>query len=256
MKSLKGKILVIPDIHQRIDGFAQPILDREEAACDHIVFLGDFFDCFKAGEDGYVSFKKTCLWVNETYERLGKKAIWLIGNHDCAYVSGFYRKPAAHWCSGVTISKRNQFKKYINPDWLRSLELCVWANGWLLSHAGLQYDHFRPLISEKANVEELYTKWENEKVTFHADPHHWIWDVGRCRGGMSRVGSPIWCDASEFVPIPEIKQIVGHTSAWDKPRSKGNNFCIDCMQTWYAVVEENGLIFKNVLDGESIIHTF
>lgn len=256
MKNLEGRILIIPDIHQRIEGFAQPILDHELGACDHVVFLGDMFDCFKPGENGYVSFQKTCEWVNKTFQELGKKATWLLGNHDCAYVSGYYNKHTNHWCSGVTRSKENQFGKYIDPRWLLNLELCVIVNGWHVSHAGFQYDHFNPHFSVEDNVTRLYNKWELEKVTFHADPHHWIWAVGACRGGLDRVGSPIWCDWNqEFVDLDEIKQIVGHTSKYDPPRRNGKSWCIDCMQTWYAISTPESLIFKNILDGEAIIHT-
>lgn len=260
MKDLKGRVLIIPDVHQR-SIFAEHALENEEY--DHVVFLGDMFDCFGAGENGYLSFKGACIWVNNTFERLRGKATWLIGNHDCAYISGLQNKHkgpygffSQHWCSGVTKSKEGQFRRYIDHEWVKNLELCVKANGWYLSHAGFQYEHFKPFYSVEDNIERLYNQWEEEKSTFHLDPWHWIWDVGRCRGGPCKIGSPIWCDWDrEFVDLEEIKQIVGHTTSWGKPRKLNRSWCLDCMQTWYAISTPESLVFKNIFDGEAIIHT-
>ena len=82
-------------------------------------------------------------------------------------------------------------------------------------------------------------------MSFQHQPWHWIWDVGRCRGGHAIVGSPVWLDwHGEFVAIDNIQQVVGHTSDTEKvikryQNGEGlNNYCIDFMQQGYMIWED------------------
>ena len=59
---------------------------------------------------------------------------------------------------------------------------------------------------------------------------HWIWGVGRARGGSHPCGGLLWCDVHEFVPIPGINQIFGHTPGNLGTVKEGRdslNICLD-----------------------------
>lgn len=212
------------------------------------MFLGDYFDCFEdIDNDCYFSVKNVCKWLNETSEELGDKAIWLIGNHDVSYRASYLpntynvRKNSFFNCSGWTKSKASDINKYLNPDFWDRTELCCVANGYVLSHAGFHYNHFQPLSSEMDNIERLYEEWEATKNIFFDRAFHWIWDIGGVRGGNEDVGSPVWLDWNcEFVDMPGIPQIVGHTNSYVH-RQRGNSYCIDAYRSTYCVLEPGKL---------------
>lgn len=247
MKNLnKGKILIIPDIHQNI-GFVDTILLKEKD-WNKIVFLGDYFDSIEtpSSDNKIYSFKNTCKWINKKYLEFGEKAIWLLGNHDCSYFATHLDFTFKHYnpqlnyyyCSGWTKSKASTFNKIINPKWIKQVELCCQVGNYICSHAGFHYNHFKPFKSEIDNIKELYNKWENDKSSFKHIVPHWIYYVGLCRGGFHDVGSPIWLDWNqEFQPIDNINQIVGHTSNNILHKAKSNNYCIDIMQKKYAIYD-------------------
>lgn len=261
-KITKDKVLILGDIHQDI-GYANRCLELE-SDFDRVVFLGDFFDTFKT-PDGAIIYgvTQTCVWINEKFEELGDKAVWLCGNHDCAYLASYtkdYTKTKQspyYYCSGWSKNKAKYFNKTINPEWINSLELCVQlGKNTVASHAGFHYRMFQPYTSEINNINEYYGRWEREKHIFHHEPWHWIWDVGRCRGGMAIVGSPVWLDWNqEFVPLDNVSQVVGHTTMKELSlRVKQNgqnlkNWCIDHMQQVYGVWEDENFVVKN-LKGE------
>ena len=248
MKKLKGKILIIPDIHQCI-GFANKALELVDF--DHVVFLGDYFDCFEIPDNvWHYSMERTCEWLNKTKERLGDRAVWLLGNHDLAYMATYRHKRIPdkntfYSCSGYTRSKAKVINKRLEPNFFAGLELCCEANGWVCVHAGFHYDHFKPFMSERENILALYESWERDKMVFHQAPWHWIHFVGRCRGGINDIGSPIWLDwDAEFAPVENIKQIVGHTNYWNNDlaniKSRGENYCVDKHRSLCILLRENG----------------
>jgi len=259
MKLLTGKILIIADIHQNI-GYAESCLQLE-SDFDYVVFLGDYFDTF-LNPDGKTIYgiKDTCLWLNETYNKLGDRAVWLVGNHDIAYIATYNKNPtntrpsSFYNCSGWTRSKATEFNKNINKNWFDSLELSVNCNGYIASHAGFNYQHFKPYISEIDNIHDLYNNWEIDKETFmHKPTYHWIWYVGLCRGGDMSVGSPVWLDwNNEFTPIDNISQIVGHTTTYStdircKVGVNGlKNYCIDNMQQTYSIINNSEVKVKTI----------
>jgi len=252
MKTLKAsKILIIPDIHQNLK-FADECLKED---FDYVIFMGDYFDCFeRADNEEYFSVKYTCDWLNTKYKELKDKAIWLVGNHDVAYLASYIpstwkiNKNSFYNCSGWTRSKASDFNKYISKEWIDNLELCCYANGYILSHAGFNYNQFKkPFDSIMTNINFLYDEWEKDKSDFMHKPFHWIWDIGECRGGYNKSGSPVWQDWNcEFSQMPSIKQIVGHTNG-ETVKQKGEDYCIDCYRTTYAIIDENeNIIFKTL----------
>ena len=259
-KIISGKVLILTDIHQAVGGYAEHILARE-TDWDHIILNGDYLDTFRT-PDGATTYgvSATTEWLNEKFEEWGKRASWHIGNHDVAYLASYNKDymqrpdPKGYCCSGWSGRKAKYFNKGINPEWIDSLDLCTQlGDSTIVSHAGFHYDHFIPVLSELDNIERLRAQWKQDQHTFMHDPCHWIWAVGRCRGGYANVGSPVWLDWNdEFVPIDTVQQIVGHTSQQESAlRVKLNgiglkNWCIDCMQKTYAIWEDGELTVKDI----------
>jgi len=251
----KGKVLLIPDFHQSL-GFIEAILHKEKDY-DYIVMMGDVIDTYHDIDNQiYFSVKEVCKWINKTLDN--DKFIWLIGNHDLTYMASYTTKnyPSNtnnYYCSGWTRSKAKYFNKYIDSKWFNKLELCCKVGEYIISHAGFHFHHFLPHITEFDNIQKLYDKWETEKIDFRNKSHHWMYNVGYCRGGYDKVGSPIWLDWNqEFTPLDEIQQIVGHTHIkhYDtrlKRNSIGlNNYCIDCNQKMYSVWNNGKLSFNEI----------
>jgi hypothetical protein len=248
MKHIQNKkVLVIADVHQCL-GYVNRVLELEQD-WEHIVLLGDYFDCQEPPDNiNYFTVYNTCAWINQKYHEWGEHATWLTGNHDVALLATFTKsrysppKNTFYYCSGYTRSKAHDFNRVIDENWVKNLELCCRVGDYYLSHAGFQYEHFIPYISVEDNIDRLYNKWEQDKGSFYHYPYHWIWDVGTCRGGNAAKGSVVWCDwRHEFCPIPEIKQIVGHTSSIKKEiREKDGNYCIDNYRQTYAVIRADG----------------
>lgn len=255
MKRLtEGKVLIIGDVHQCI-GYVNAIL-RKEDWFDRCVFLSDWFDTFRPIDNQITySVKETCNWINSKLD--DDRFIWLLANHDLAYLASYTPKlipPKGSYysCSGWTRNKAKDFNRTINPEWFKKIELCCQVGDWVCSHAGFHYDKFLPYMSEMGNIERLYNEWEKDKMIFHHKPWHWIGEVGSCRGGMDKVGSPCWLDFfSEFVPLDETSQLVGHTASDFNPVCKKNpigleNWCLDRNQTIYAVWQNGKLEIKEV----------
>jgi predicted phosphodiesterase len=258
MKKLEGKIVIIPDIHQCL-GFANRVLEAQPDA-EHYVFLGDYIDCFERPDNKeYFSVRWTCDWLNNKFNELGNRATWLLGNHDLAYLATY--KPYTYQlhnpdgkfycCSGWTKNKASTFNQYIDPEFVKSLELCVEAGGFVCSHAGFHHSHFQPLSSEIDNIRRLSKEWRNTGLSFRIRPFHWIGQVGSCRGGIDDFSSPVWLDwDGEFEPLDSVRQIVGHTNG-ENVRSKilKNNkkdYCIDAYRSVYAILNESSIKFYNI----------
>jgi hypothetical protein len=251
-------VIVIPDIHQCLH-FAEKILQRHPHA-DRYIFLGDYFDCLEEIDNkNYFSMSNTCEWLNSQYRKLGPRATWLIGNHDLSYISTYIplsarvdkRMAEFYACSGWTASKASVFNKYIDPEFVSSLQICAFSENFVCSHAGFHAYHFMPYLSEFENIKRIHEKWEQEKSFFSKEAYHWIGQVGKCRGGNYEIGSPVWLDWDhEFKPLHRVRQIVGHTDG-NSVRSKIHqpeelDYCIDSHRSSYAVLFNGSVKFYSV----------
>ena len=255
-KITEGKVVVAPDSHQNLK-FLNTIIENEEPF-DHLVNLSDHFDTFEPIDNViHFSVGNVCEWINEKLK--DDRFIWLASNHDCSYLASYTKdytktKPNPYYnCSGWTRNKAKSINKNINPEYWNKMELCVQlGDSVIVSHAGFHYYMFKPYMSELDNIKHLYDEWERDKHTFKYEPWHWIWDVGRCRGGTALVGGVLWLDwDQEFVPLDHIRQILGHSTDPNGARCKKNgigleNWCIDGMQTCYATWENGKLEIKYI----------
>lgn len=262
MKHIKqGRVIVIGDLHQCLM-YPQTILEREEH-WDHVVFLGDYLDTgMPITNHVYHSPRNTVEWLSEFRKTHGDNVTFLAGNHDVSYLSTWQRvgvthRESSYTCSGWTRSKAKQFNHYADPEWVDSLELCIRLGDWVCVHAGFQYPHFKPFMSEWDNIEELHARWEEDRLQIRPSGRyglggHFIGMVSPCRGGSDDNSSPVWVDfIEEFAPVEGLKQIVGHTGRPPQPIWRGpDNICIDGMQQYYAVWQDNQVTIKHAYTGE------
>ena len=237
------KILVIPDIHQKISK-ANLILQRE--SFDKVVFLGDYFD----GIGNINSIKETCDWLKETYYRLGDKAIWLIGNHDISYFEEVTkgRQFARRWfekvycCSGYSRNKAKIVVRVDMKDFFYNLKILHYEEGFLFSHAGIHPSKLKPFISLEDNFKTYKEEWEDVKPHLHFKKTR-LYDIGELRGGNKPYGDILWLDWSNFEHIDGLPQIVGHTGD-SHVRKNGDSYCIDCHLDFYGMVDDGKFSIK------------
>lgn len=233
--------LVIPDIHNDC-ATADAIMAAEEY--DDVVLLGDYFDdFFDKPEDA----ERAARWLVESLEH--KDRIHLVGNHDLAYMSD----SPAFKCSGWTPAKHEAVRK-VDIPWGRMRMWC-WTNGWLCTHAGLTLDFFRQIRANEVDGVEvtLAKSWPGMEAAIGDDSPHPFFQAGASRRGNADVGGLLWCDyGDEFVDVPGVRQIFGHTRRGDVRHGStvdAEHYCIDTGLANYALVNEHGVRVKAVRPG-------
>ena len=209
--------LVVGDLH----GQHEIAMKAIKLANDNnwqLVFIGDYMDSFSRSIDDQVQT------VRVVRDAIGTGlAIGLLGNHELSYMYPFMR------CGGYNSVKQIYMNNFI-ADFNTMFKPYYWADGFLISHAGVSL--------------ELLELLEIDLATYLESVNHF--QIGYSRGGNVTTGGLYWCDWEyEFVPIPGISQVVGHT------RQKGGviaekegNYCIDVLEDSdrkYGLLLDNGM---------------
>ncbi len=253
MQCQSGRCLLIPDVHQNT-AWVERILAAEDVTPkrpDLIVFLGDYFDAHRHAKDR-TSLASTCEWLNSTRNRLGIRAVFLLGNHDVQYLEA---KPACdrhrtprhlrYKCgSAYSHSAAKRIAHDLSPDFWNDARLFVYVNGWLLSHAGVARSFWPDTSDLQTSLDSLELEASRAISTTHAilAPPHPLLQAGRVRGGDASVGGITWLDwDEEFVDVLPIPQIVGHTGSKSGARQKGRSWCIDGQQSSYGILTSTAL---------------
>lgn len=165
------------------------------------VFLGDLLDSFTC----HVGRQIYCLdLVLDSVEN--GESILIAGNHEMSYLypdfqrcSGYNPATAAH-----LMSRRERL--------MNAMRSCVWfeEHRVLVTHAGVDSRVWETEIASRLSEHKGVSDILDEAMR---DVGGWFYAVGRRRGGFAPVGGPLWCDwSSEFTPIPDVRQVVGHTA--------------------------------------------
>lgn len=232
------KTLIIPDIHTK-HSIAESIITYEKP--DKTIFLGDYFD----------EFGETHEMVNNAAIRLKNSLqkndrIHLIGNHDLNYMSENRNLK----CSGFEYSKFNIIKSH-NLQWYK-MKLFCWVNDWLCTHAGFSNILYN-MISNDLSVNDTLNLSVDDLQNIDDESFQFKFiNAGISRGGSESTGGIIWCDYDEFIDIPGIKQIFGHTRDQKvrrvKNKDSSEHICLDTVLKDYAVYEDETMIVKSVQD--------
>jgi hypothetical protein len=235
------KHFIIPDIHENIS-WANSVLSLMKDV-DRAVMIGDYFHQFEQDRTDEV-----CVWLKNNMDR--KDVDFLIGNHDQAHID--YQLGSRRICSGWTFSKQVVFNAYFFDarKLLQRLALERWIDipncaPILVTHAGVSADLLQG--EEWNSPEELRAVISEYLQGAHSAmdagrEHPWLAAGGRrSRIRTDEIGGVTWGDWRDFKPVAGIVQICGHT-ADNVPRWNNGNWCIDCGQTMFAVVHEDGEI--------------
>ena len=232
--------LIVPDIHDKIKR-ANQIIQREPH--DRLLLLGDYFDDVNTGmTDAADTAKQVNEWLN------APNTTCLLGNHDMAY--GWGRENRRFLCPGYDAVKWITINAIIPTRNWRMFRLHAWLESsegpWLVTHAGFYPAWLAdvPPESYRSRIDKLCADaWDS---LLHGK-HHFLLGRGNSRWGDQEIGGLNWMDWGEFIPIPGLNQLLGHTPAakvrWKKaPKSK--NVCLDTHLKHYAIFEDGRLEIK------------
>jgi hypothetical protein len=233
----------IPDVHNKWR-VVERILARHTERPLHVIMAGDYFDNF---DDTMDDVEAVGHWLGTTIRRgvMDETVIWtrLLGNHDIPYIYPHLNK--SHWCPGYTPRKALAVAETRIHHHPQAFKLHTWVGPWLLTHAGVSARLFTDcykcpptLVPDRGRLTEMLT---GDEAILHSDRIYSekliLMDAG-WRMEERRIGGVTWCDwDEEFRPLPDIKQLVGHTPGRE-PRYKVNSICGDTHLRYYAIYNE------------------
>lgn len=205
----KMKTLIIGDLHGNLEVLEHALSQR---TTDRVVFVGDYLDSFnRSVEDQVLVLSKVLKAVRNNPERFTA----LVGNHELSYMNPTMK------CSGWNF-KTDDIVSNMLPAMEALLEDSTYVGEFLVTHAGVNAGLLEELdmnLGEYLNNEDYY-------------------QIGKARGGFFKYGGLFWNDFNmEFEPIPNVKQIMGHTHyrlmEGDTLKFKGSadrmSFNVDCI---------------------------
>ena len=209
-----NRTLFIGDLHGKYEIVEAALASDYEK----IVFMGDYVDSFsKTPQDQLKTLDLVLGAIKENPERV----TGLLGNHELSYI---FR---AMQCSGWN----EDMQEEINKRDLRALKDYTWVGKYLASHAGVS----NRLVKHMAKGLDEYLERED------------FFQIGRARGGWSKVGGLFWNDwFQEFDPLEDTPQIVGHSGYRIYTKNKGilekdGSFNVDCLDhvKEFLVIEDD-----------------
>ena len=245
-----NRCLIIPDVHQNI-AWVDRVL-AQETECDLVVFLGDYFDT-RTPLKMRTGVSATCAYLMKTWQELGRRSVFLLGNHDVQYLEA---KPACdqhrtprnlcYKCgSAYTHAAATKVAKGLSAEFWSNARLFISVNGWLLSHAGVASALWPQQISAVDSLTALDAEATRALTTMRKGPHPLL-QAGAVRGGDAAVGGITWQDwDEEFLDTLPCPQIVGHTASDLGARQKGRSWCLDGSQTCYGELTGENLTVKS-----------
>jgi hypothetical protein len=252
----------LPDIHEEIEKL-QRILKTYDYV-DRIVSQGDWMDSFNNRGNPTQQTYETIDFITEHID--DPKWTFLLGNHDIQYAFPI----DAVICSGYNIQKQKIINAKLtdNKNW-KKFKLLTWVgtpgfmnrtgnvktplrpSEWLVSHAGLHPSLIHPVLGFDHAALEGIAHDAMYHLRFYGIVTSFL-AAGRGRGGSANVGGIDWLDWNrEFVPIPGLNQIVGHTRGekirtnnivTDSLSSSSYNYCIDTELHHVILVEDDGTV--------------
>jgi len=211
------KYIFVGDIHGKLD-VMEEALSRDGMK----IFVGDLVDSF----DRSIEDQIKCVQLAVEAVKTGEAKV-LFGNHELSYLvpsrhraSGFKAATATH-----LIHLKEDMRKHF--QYLLEIESSdPNENNYLITHAGLH-----PTVMTE---HDTFYRTTDEWIDDPDSSAHW---VGESRGGLQPVGGIFWCDFDdEFMPIPHINQIFGHTRHGGRGirtmhTLDSKNWCIDCLDS-------------------------
>lgn len=250
------KYLVVPDIHCRTDRAEKLVAQYPGHTA---VFLGDYFDDY---HDTPADAERTARWLAWSLQQ--PRRIHVMGNHDAAY-----RWPTLANCPGWTEAKHRRVASVMRAPLWALCRLHYVVEGTrpiVLSHAGFTlrnvynvhaagdlYAHGRLSFIRERTPEEHLAEIEAQaqlclRLADSCNQRHHFFQQGS-RMGCRLPAGPWWLDDEDFIPIPGMNQIVGHSIQREpvvrylpnKKDAQSTTWFIDTNSSHAAVIE-NGTV--------------
>ncbi len=194
------KTLVWPDVHHRTE-LLKIFLDKNGDQFDKRIFLGDWFDNWN---DNPADAARTARLLVELID--DDRNVFIEGNHDTAYR---YGTPVS-LCSGFTNEKKRFVDSVMKFHHWQKFKLYEMEQGWLCSHAGVHPCIFsHPIHGVKFEWIESLCVLAQDQV--RANIWNPVYDLGKMYDGQMQTGGITWLRWSQFEPIENLNQIVGHS---------------------------------------------
>jgi hypothetical protein len=211
-----------------------------------VVFTGDYFDDF--GDTAQDAIQ-TAQWLKESLDKPNR--IHLMGNHDINYSYLNYRKDELgqlqniYNCSGYDMKKDDAISRIMTEaDWDK-IKFVYFKNDFWFTHAGIHpYWFEHPVMGMDSDV--ILGKIGKAQNDYkNRTWNETIGAVGRCRGGMQKMGGILWLDSNqESTLISNFKQVFGHTPTMGRAdiwaENKSVNINIDCGLMQVLEISEDG----------------
>ena len=234
------KILIIADVHGR-DFWKEPVKKVLEDTNAHIIFLGDYTDCyptewapnFDCGQHTVDNFKEIIELKRQNPDRI----TLLLGNHDCGYAISDTISS-----SRMDRKRRSELEELFkgNRELFQIAEECdIAGRHFVFSHAGILKGWVKSVWGDEADdtdfkvVDRLNNAWLVEDWSIL----NYLGDYDNYRGwGGLQYGSPVWSDIRSWIRVtPEETygfNIVGHTQLDDGPVVLNQIADLDCRKTF------------------------
>jgi hypothetical protein len=171
---------------------------------DKFIFVGDYVDSFFYDN---VTMRNNLLDIIELKKKYPEKIILLWGNHDVQYLPD-----SEYFCTGFRPEMHHDFSEifHSNSD---LFQFSFQKDDYLWTHAGVHAGWFEYRFNPLSKGDK-YTGNVSELLNMaFVQRYPGIFDIGYKRGGIQKVGGPLWCDRTELAsqPLKGLNQIVGHS---------------------------------------------
>lgn len=234
-----SKWIIIPDVHGR-QFWRSAVRGHEE---EKIIFLGDYVDPYAWEEilpgEAFKGLRDIIAFKKEHPDNV----VLLLGNHDLGYLD-----PSICTC------RRDSYRaEKIRREFEDNLDLFdivhiedVDGGKVLFSHAGIAENWIKHRSKLVGKMNGFRPEHLNEMLHGNQDERERLFlalaDVSWYRGGLDKVGSPVWADVEEYLNGERLLggylHIFGHTLHEGGPINVRNyGYCLDCARAFILDVE-------------------
>lgn len=234
-----SKWIIIPDVHGR-QFWRSAVRGHEE---EKIIFLGDYVDSYAWEEilpgEAFKELRDIIAFKEEHPDNV----VLLLGNHDLGYLD-----PSICTC------RRDSYRvEKIGREFEDNLDLFdivhiedVDGGKVLFSHAGIAENWIKHRSKLVGKMNGFRPEHLNEMLHGNQDDRERLFlalaDVSWYRGGLDKVGSPVWADVEEYLNGERLLggylHIFGHTLHEGSPINVRNyGYCLDCARAFILDLE-------------------
>lgn len=234
-----SKWIIIPDVHGR-QFWRSAVQGHEE---EKIIFLGDYVDPYAWEEilpgEAYKELRDIIAFKKEHPDNV----VLLLGNHDLGYLD-----PSICTC------RRDSYRaEKIRREFEDNLDLFdivhiedVDGGKVLFSHAGIAENWIKHRSKLVGKMNGFRPEHLNEMLHGNQNERERLFlalaDVSWYRGGLDKVGSPVWADVEEYLNGERLLggylHIFGHTLHEGSPINVRNyGYCLDCARAFILNLE-------------------